>query len=223
MDEHLWNDAPSTFSAAVRRVASRALARARDIDPVLIGIVGAPGSGKSTFALELVSLLRQRGLDVGYVPMDGFHLADHVLDDLGLREVKGRIDTFDAWGYLSALRRMATRSEPVVYCPSFSRTLEQPLAGGIAIPNSVDVIVTEGNYLLDPEEPWPLIRELLDEVGCLEVDDRVRRERLVRRHIEFGKPAREAEAWVQQVDEPNAQRVKAARSNADYVLSLLDE
>jgi pantothenate kinase len=54
----------------------------------------------------------------------------------------------------------------------------------------------------------------------VQVDDDVRRERLVRRHEEFGKPAEAARAWVAGVDEPNARLIAATRDTADLVVTL---
>jgi pantothenate kinase len=52
---------------------------------LIVGIVGAPGAGKSTLADQLDTLL---GYDAVLVPMDGFHLANRVLADLGRQQRK---------------------------------------------------------------------------------------------------------------------------------------
>ena len=64
--------------------------------------------------------------------------------------------------------------------------------------------MTEGNYLLLDRPEWRAVRAQLDEVVHLETDDAVRRQRLVARHVEFGKTPAEAEAWVARVDDANA-------------------
>ena len=70
---------------------------------VLIGIAGAPGSGKTTLAQVLTS--RLGGFPaVAHVPMDGFHLADVELARLGRADRKGAPDTFDVDGYARAAR-----------------------------------------------------------------------------------------------------------------------
>lgn len=185
---------------------------------VLIGIVGAPGSGKTTLAKKLCHRLNDAGVPAAQVPMDGFHLSDDVLRLRGLLDVKGSPQTFDAHGYLALLRRLRAEVDHPVYAPGFERTLEQPIAAAIAVDPGTRVIVTEGNYLLDAAEPWPQVREALDEVWFADLDENRRRARLVDRHVKFGKSRDDAQAWVDRVDEPNAVRVIARRDAADLVV-----
>ena len=189
----------------------------------LLGVVGAPGSGKSTFVAGLVSALAGR-LDggpaaVAHVPMDGFHLADQALDRLGLRARKGAPETFDAAGYAALLRRVRSETGTTVYAPAFERDIEQPLAGAIAVPPVARLVVTEGNYLL-LDGPWADVRELLSEVWFVQVDDQTRVRRLVARHVLFGKTHDEAVDWVRTVDQPNADLVDRTAALADLVVSL---
>jgi pantothenate kinase len=70
----------------------------------ILGITGAPGAGKSWLAEKLAHALGAARAAV--VSMDGFHLANRVLTDLGIRDRKGAIDTFDAAGYAELLERL---------------------------------------------------------------------------------------------------------------------
>jgi pantothenate kinase len=185
---------------------------------VLLGLAGAPAAGKTTFAQWLVDQLTAEGLPAVGVPMDGFHLADVVLDALGRRDRKGAVDTFDGGGYLALLRRLRTERHTTVYAPAFERDLEQPVAGSIAIPPQARVVVSEGNYLLLDQPPWTDVGATFDEVWFVGLDDHERRARLLDRHVRFGKAPDVARAWVDAVDEPNARLILAtARRAARYV------
>lgn len=209
---------PTTLPALVERAEALLLRSER----VVLGITGAPGAGKSTLTELLLPRLRDSlGPEaVGHLPMDGFHLADVQLDRLRRRDRKGAPDTFDIAGYVATLRRLHDDADRTLYAPGFERDLEQPLAAAIAIPPSARLVVTEGNYLLLPADGWERVRPLLTEVWFTEVDDEVRRARLVQRHEQFGKSPEAAHAWVEQVDEPNARLVAATRTSSDLVVPL---
>lgn len=180
---------------------------------VIIGITGAPGAGKTALAVQIASSID----NAVQVPMDGFHLADAELRRLGRLDRKGAIDTFDAYGYLALLQRIR-RSAEIVYAPAFDRDIEQPVAGSIPVPPAARLIVTEGNYLLDDDEPWPQVRQALDEVWFVDCAPEERRRRLIARHIEFGKSPEQAQAWARDVDARNAERIEIVRAKADLVI-----
>lgn len=177
----------------------------------VLGIVGGPGAGKSTLAASLA------GPGVAVVGMDGWHLANSVLDRLGRRERKGAPDTFDAPGYLAFLERVRSRAA-TVWAPEFRREIEEPIAGALEVPPDALVVVTEGNYLLLEEPPWDGVRALLDEVWFLEPDEEVRRARLVARHERHGRSHAEAVVRADGSDAANARMIAATAQRADRVL-----
>jgi pantothenate kinase len=199
-------------AALVARARALATAGGRRI----LGIAGPPGGGKSTVAREVVAAL---GELAQLVPMDGFHLAQAELVRLGRRDRMGAPDTFDAAGYAALLARLKGDG-PVVYAPEFRREIEEPIAGAIAIPHNVPLVVTEGNYLLLAEGEWANVRPLLDEAWYVETDDELRVQRLIQRHIEFGKTPEHARAWVMRSDERNAALVATTASAADVLARL---
>ena len=181
----------------------------------LLGLVGPPGSGKSTLAAALQAEFEKVAQ---VVPMDGFHLANVELERLGRRDRKGAPDTFDAAGYAALLRRLLAQADgEVVYAPEFRREIEEPVANAIPVFASTQLVITEGNYLLLAEEPWSQVHGLLDEVWYVDVDDALRVERLTQRHVQFGRSAAEAAAWVAATDEPNARLIETSRSRASFV------
>ncbi|MSS83284.1 nucleoside/nucleotide kinase family protein [Actinomycetaceae bacterium WB03_NA08] len=193
-------------------------ARGPSKSPYMVGIAGSPGAGKTTLARALASELRTQGLAVAYVPMDGFHLADAELERLGRVARKGAIDTFDASGYVNLLERIKNPDGFTVYAPNFERSLEQPIAGAIPVHPHSQVVITEGNYLLCPDEPWVQLRTILDQIWHCQVSAEVRQGRLVARHVVSGKSHPAAIAWVENVDEPNARLIEAWRAAADLLI-----
>jgi len=204
--------APTTLVERARRLVASGRRR-------ILGIAGPPGGGKSTVARLVVA---QLGDAAALVPMDGFHLAQAELVRLGRRDRMGAPDTFDADGYVALLRRLRDATDSVVYAPEFRREIEEPIAGAIAIPRSVPLVVTEGNYLLLEHGGWDGVRALLDESWYVEVDEETRIERLVKRHVAFGKAPGEAREWTMGSDQRNAEVVARTAHRADLVVRLAE-
>jgi pantothenate kinase len=201
-------------------LAQRAAALVPEGGRAILGICGAPGAGKTTLADELLRRLRDEhgGNWAAHVPMDGFHLADVQLERLGLSHRKGAPETFDPDGYAVLLGRVMSGAGTTVYTPGFERTLEQPLAAALAVLPEARLVVTEGNYLLLEDPHWEAARSWMSEVWYVDADSTARVERLIRRHIQFGKTPAEARAWVLRSDEANARIVEASRHRADAVI-----
>ncbi len=205
----------SIQDATVEELAQRVLALTAGGARALVGLTGAPGAGKSTLAATLLAALGSRAR---LVPMDGFHLAQTRLEALGRADRKGAPDTFDVHGYVALLARLRARPDHVVHAPEFRRDLEEPIAGAVDVPPDVDVVLTEGNYLLLETPGWADVRAQLDEVWFVEVDEETREGRLVARHERFGRSHDAAVAWARDVDGPNATLVRATQGRADLVV-----
>jgi pantothenate kinase len=179
----------------------------------ILGLTGAPGAGKSTLAQAIVEAFPDRAV---VVPMDGYHLANVELARLGRASRKGAEDTFDSAGFVALLRRLREqRDDEIVYAPAFRREIEEPIANAIPVLPEARLIVTEGNYLLLDHGHWKHVRPLLDSVWYVDVDPALRLQRLIKRHVEFGRSEQAAKDWVASTDEPNAVQIDATRSRAD--------
>ncbi len=216
---------PSVARSGLGRWVEERLA---DHGRVRLGLVGPPGVGKSTVADEL-----SERFSAPVVPMDGFHLAHAVLAERGQTGVKGAPHTFDGWGFLRCLERIAApppgagagagaggERDEVVFVPRFDRSLEDPIAGAIAVRPDAPLVLVEGNYLLLDQSPWDRIAATLTHVAYLHLDDDTRRRRLIDRHVRFGKSMADAAAFVERSDEANARLVAATAARADLVIDL---
>ena len=188
----------------------------RSTERRVLGIAGCPGSGKSSLAAQIVEQLGPRAV---VVPMDGFHLSNEVLRQLCRSDRKGSPDTFDVDGYVSLLHRLRASSDQIIYAPEYRREFEESIGSAVSIGPEIRWIVTEGNYLLHDEGGWERVRPLLDECWFVDIDDETRIERLVKRHIVFGKSPEAALAWANGPDERNAEIIRSTRSRADHVLN----
>ncbi len=184
----------------------------------ILGLTGAPGAGKSTLARQLVAHVGESAV---LVPMDGFHLANTELARLGRSQRKGAEDTFDSAGYVALLRRLRDqRAGEIVYAPEFRREIEESIAGAIPILPEHRLIVTEGNYLLLDSGHWSAIRPLVDEIWYIDIEADVRVERLIARHIEYGREEAAAREWVSRSDERNAILIASTSARADLTIRL---
>lgn len=202
-------------SAALDAVIDRAASLAAG-GRALLGITGAPGSGKTTLAQSLArSLGPERAVVVG---MDGFHLANTELRRLGRTASKGAPDTFDALGFLALLRRLAEPDGAGVYAPCFDRGVDEAVGGSVLVAAEVPLVVVEGNYLLLSEQPWAQVRPLLAECWYVQLPRGVRERRLISRHQRFGESAVRARAHALGSDAANAALVEPTAARADLVL-----
>jgi pantothenate kinase len=167
-----------------------------------VAIAGPPTAGKSTLAAALAARL---GAAAAVVPMDGFHLDNTLLEARGLRARKGSPESFDAEGFLHAMRRL--RDAPEVILPVFDRGRDAALAGALAVGPGTRIALVEGNYLLLDRPPWDALAPLWDLTVFLRLPlAEVERRAMARWHA-HGWPEPRARAHVAGNDLPNARLV----------------
>ena len=182
----------------------------------IIGIIGKPGGGKSTLSKYLL-----KGMDptlVSVVPMDGFHLSNKVLKELGRSDRKGAQDTFDVKGFTSLVSRIKSDGADPIYYPVFDRSIEESIAAQGVVYPSTRVVIVEGNYLMHDKDGWQEISPLLDQSWYAFLDEDLRISRLISRHIAFGKDPESAKAWAKGSDQVNAELIEIGVGRCDFLI-----
>jgi fructokinase len=209
---------PRGITLALADLVERARALAVPGQRHLLGITGAPGTGKSKVAQDIVEKL---GADLAVlIPMDGFHLSNETLIAWGRRGRKGAWDTFDADGYVHLLRRLRNQEEEIVHAPDFDRDIDESIGSALPVRRGVPLVLTEGNYLLSDLGGWVGVASLLDECWYLEADDATRLQRLTYRHQMHGMSREQAATWARTTDQDNADLIVRSRARADLVIMV---
>lgn len=218
---------------------------------IIVAIAGAPGSGKSTIASEIVRLLNSEEpssttlaaveLRAVCVSMDGFHLSRSSLDLLPNKEEaymrRGAPWTFDivrALQFVRHLRAWADRAaaiphgelaEHTLFAPSFDHALGDPVENKVVIPRSTCIVVLEGNYLLLDEPLWRDMAELVHLRVYVDADGEETRERVARRHVAAGIEATLQDAYrrVESNDHLNEILVKEKLSKPDLIIKSITD
>ena len=193
----------------------------------MLAIVGPPGVGKSTLVGMLERHFAGEEKTVHFLPMDGFHLDNAVLESDGTLDRKGAPHTFDVGGLESVLLRLASASptSPPVVLPTFDRALDKAIAGAIRVPPPPpppegDVVVMEGNYLMckDLSPEWARVAQLFHVSIYIDGDADALEDALVSRWLSYGLDADRALARAQSNDIPNAHTVATSKSAVDYLI-----
>mmetsp|Transcript_3030 Transcript_3030/g.6068 ORF Transcript_3030/g.6068 Transcript_3030/m.6068 type:complete len:294 (-) Transcript_3030:199-1080(-) len=154
--------------------AFKAFQETEDNRRLWIAVVGAPGSGKTTIARNLVDRISKLGAKAISVPMDGYHFTQIEMKEKEYdMKRRGAPWTFDATRMYNQLKHARDTERSDVYLPDYSREISDPVADQIKLEESHDIVIIEGLYLalgaLCPELDTPnsqinqVARELGDE------------------------------------------------------------
>lgn len=196
--------------------------RARKDGRTIVAIAGPPGVGKSTLSADLRDGLLRLGQSACIVPMDGFHMDNSALDQLGLRQRKGAPQTFNADAFVDFIAGLRDADQDLC-APDFDRENDCVRQDAIPVPRDCRFVLIEGNYLLLDETPWNSLADVFDITIFLTAPMKVLRKRLISRWTTHGYDTQAARQKALGNDIPNAGKVLNGSRRADISLDLFDE
>jgi type I pantothenate kinase len=111
--------------------------------PLLVGISGAVGVGKSTVAATLARCLAEEGVTAEVVCTDGFLRPNEDLAAAGLKMRKGFPESFDDHLLADTLQRISDGA-PGIQVPEYSHVVYDRIPGTGRAIGAVDVVIVEG-------------------------------------------------------------------------------
>lgn len=193
----------------------------------IVFLAGPSGTGKTTLA----AIWRQLATDMDIrhpwtvLSMDGFHLPHRTLlqktvirdnREVPLAQVKGAPESFDLEHLSEKLEALAGGAE--IRWPEYDRTLHDPVADAIAVPDR-GVVMIEGLYMLLDLPGWRELRGFAHLGIFVEAPVELAQARVVARHHRGGRTLADAEAHWQRSDAVNTKLVDEHRHGVDVLLS----
>lgn len=190
--------------------------------PFIVGVIGIPGSGKSTSCSILTGLLRDLGSML--MPLDGYHHTKDALtkfpDPKDALYRRGAPDTFDAQSITSDLERIKYGSDEIVTIPDWDHAVADPRPHAYSFQRSKHrVVICEGLYLLHDSDGWETVESYCDMTIFVNANVDVCVERLkIRNKCIPGYTPEEIEIRCDTVDRANAMTVMASQTRATLIV-----
>lgn len=141
--------------------------------PFMVGVVGIPGSGKSTSVDTLCAYLGDE--DCVTIPMDGYHFSVEELSkfpnpaDVLYR--RGAPDTFNIVSLQRDLERICYGTQSEVSIPGFDHAKGDPQEDQHTfVREKHKIVICEGIYLLHDADGWDSIQKYFDWTIFIEAD-----------------------------------------------------
>lgn len=185
--------------------------------PLMVGVVGIPGSGKSTSSDILASLLENSIV----MPMDGYHYSMEKLrefpDPTDVIYRRGAPDTFDTISLQKDLERIVHGEEDAVSIPGFDHAKGDPeKEKHTFVRNQHKIVICEGIYLMHQDDGWDEIKNYFDWTIYISVDVDKCIDRLKERNKCIpGYTPEEIDIRCDAVDRVNAETVERSRKYAN--------
>lgn len=191
--------------------------------PLMVALVGIPGSGKSTSCHNVADILGVAGHPCMIMPFDGYHIPVDDLkklpnaDDAIYR--RGAPDTFDPKSLKRDLLSIRDGQQTTMEFPGFDHAVGDPTPNEHTfLRGAHKVVLCEGLYLLHDEDQWDL-HECFDYTIFIESDVDLCMDRLkIRNKCIPGYTPDEIEFRVDAVDRVNANTVNRGMDRASLVV-----
>lgn len=194
--------------------------------PVMVGLVGIPGSGKSTSAKMIAELLGERA---ALIPMDGYHQTKAQLaarpDAQDATYRRGAPDTFDPEALKEALSHVVDPDGPEeVLFPGFDHAVGDPIHNEHRFSRAQhDFAIVEGIYLLHDKHGFEGTHEFFDLTVYLERDiDQAVAQLKIRNKCIPGYTPEEIDVRCEVVDRKNAETVQLSRRRSSLQITPLE-
>ena len=190
--------------------------------PFMVGVIGIPGSGKSTSTSILTGLLRDLGSML--MPFDGYHHTKEALqgfpDPKDALYRRGAPDTFDVERLKDDLDSIKYGNDPVVNIPDWDHAVADPRPHAYAFERrNHRVVICEGLYLLHDDDGWESINDYFDMTIFVNANVDVCVDRLkVRNKCIPGYTPEEIEIRCDKVDRANAMTVMRSQERATLIV-----
>lgn len=186
---------------------------------ILIFLAGPPAVGKSTLAIFLEKLSRERNdlNSIQSLSLDGFHYNNKYLKENNLYNIKGMPETYDIDNFKKYLEAIQYKN---IKWPIYDRNLHNPIMDKVDV--TADIILIEGNWLLLNEIGWRDLRSLCDYSIFIKAEEVLLKNRLIQRKIKGGLDKEKALEFYKRTDSKNIQRVMCYSYSADLTLNMLE-
>jgi len=170
---------------------------------VVFALAGPGGAGKSVISAIFAHLMSDGTQDFEFINVgaDAYHYSNQKLVDLGLKEVKGRYDTYDIPALQSDLGNFKS-GKPVRF-PIYSRKIHEPIQNSLLCESKNALLWLEGGWLLYPEEGWGELVKLYDYSYFITAAEEEVANQVINRHIMGGREVTEAKNFYEQSDTKN--------------------
>lgn len=193
--------------------------------PVMVGLVGIPGSGKSTSAKMIADMLGERA---ALIPMDGYHQTKAQLaarpDAKDATYRRGAPDTFDPAALKAALSLVVDPDGPAdVFFPGFDHAVGDPCPDEHKFSRAQhDFAIVEGIYLLHDKHGFEGTHEFFDLTVYLERDiDKAVAQLKIRNRCIPGYTPEEIDVRCEVVDRKNAETVQLSKRRSSLCITPL--